>query len=128
MKTLLALALAVLALAACAPLPTDVRPVAGAPSLGPAGAVPDVLYERPSRPFVEIGVVDAQGVPGMTSAQLLARVREQARQIGADAVIVEDASRRTPPETRYNPATGGFDVTGGQTIPAFKGIAIKYRG
>ena len=46
---------------------------------------------------------------------------------GADAVILQDVSRPAPAMTRLNPTTGMYENTGGQLVPAFKGIAIKYR-
>jgi len=36
-------------------------------------------------------------------------------------------SRTTPPAQRLNPTTGMYDSIGGQVVPAFKGIAIRYR-
>jgi hypothetical protein len=87
----------------------------------------EVLNAAPSRPYEEIGVVDAIGEPGSFNAQLLERIKAQAQAIGADAIVVRDVSRSTGPQSRYDPATGAYLQTNGEVIPAFKGIAIKYR-
>lgn len=87
----------------------------------------DMLEQAPIRPYTEIGVIDAPGEPGALRAQVLAQIRDKARQLGADAVILTDQSRRAPTTQRLNPSTGYYETVGGQLIPAFKGIAIKYR-
>jgi hypothetical protein len=87
----------------------------------------DTLERPPSRAFVEIAVVDAPGEPGVLRAQLLAQILEKAQQMGADAVVLQDVSRTTPAAQRLNPSTGQYESIGGQVIPAFKGVAIKYR-
>jgi hypothetical protein len=127
MKTLLAVVLA-LGLAACAAAPvSDVMKLPDAPSLPPAVKLPEVLDQLPSGSYVRLADVDAKGVIGMSPTQLRARVLEQAQKLGADAVVLQDASTRTPAESKYNPATGGYDVRPGEVIPGFKGVAIKYR-
>jgi hypothetical protein len=120
-------ALLALALTACTALAPDVIKIEGVPSYAPAAFPPEVLEQLPSRAHVTIGIVDAKGAPGMTASQLLASIREQAQKLGADAVILQDASVRAPAESKFNPATGGYTVVPGQPIPAFKGTAIKYR-
>lgn len=116
-----------LTLAACTSLGPEVRKIDGAPSYAPAAFPAEVLDQPPSRAYVAIGIVDARGAPGMAATQLLASIREQAQRLGADAVILQDASVRAPAESKFNPATGGYTVVPGQPIPAFKGTAIKYR-
>ena len=119
--------LVLLLLAACAPLAPDVRRTEGTPTFPASAFPPEVLEQAPSRPYVQVGVVDARGVLGQTPSQVITRIREQAQQIGADAVILQDVSVRQPAESTFNPATGGFAVTQGSAIPAFKGIAIRYQ-
>ena len=119
--------LVALLVAACAPLAPDVRRVDGAPTFPAAAAPPDVLAQPPTKPYIQIGVVDAKGTPGMAPAQVVARIREQAQQMGADAVVLQDVSTRAPTESKYNPVTGGYTVTQGDPVPAFKGFALKYR-
>lgn len=63
----------------------------------------------------------------MLRTQALAQIRAKAQQIGADAVILQDLSRTAPASQRLNPTTGQMEATGGQVIPAFKGVAIKFK-
>jgi len=114
----------VLAAACASPQPEVVR--TGTQVYAPTTDV-DLLERAPTRPYTEIGVIDAPGEPGALRAQVLAQIRDKARQLGADAVILTDLSRRAPTTQQLNPTTGYYETVGGQTIPAFKGIAIKYR-
>jgi len=115
-----------LVLAACAPAQPDVVRPAGAPTFPPTQFV-EMLESAPSRPYQEIGVIEATGEPGALRAQVMAQLRTRAQQIGAEAVIVQDLSRTAPASTRLNPTTGQYESTGGQTIPAFRGVAIRYK-
>lgn len=121
----LAVLAAVIATACAAPQP-EVTRAAGAPVYPPSVTV-DMLEAPPARPYSEIGVIDAPGEPGALPSQVLAQIREKARGLGADAVILTDQSRRAPTTTQLNPTTGFYETVGGQTIPAYKGVAIKYR-
>ena len=111
---------------ACAAPQPEVTRAPGAPVYAPTINV-DMLDAPPSRPFTEIGVIDAPGEPGALRAQVLAQIREKARSLGADAVILTDQSRRAPTTQQLNPTTGYYETVGGQTIPAYKGLAIKYK-
>lgn len=121
----LAGALALL-LAACATPQPEVTRAPGAAVYPPTQFV-ELLEQPPTRPYQEIGTIDAPGEPGQLRAQVLAQIRSKAQQLGADAVILTDLSRVTPPAQRLNPTTGLYDSVGGQTIPAFKGVAIRWR-
>lgn len=126
MLTRLAMLLCICLLASCAPVQRQiVQPLPGT-SYPPTQNV-EVLDAPPARAYVQIGDVDAAGEPGAVRAQVLAQIRSQAQQIGADAVILKDVSRTAPEAPRLNPTTGTYEATGGQLIPAFTGIAIKYR-
>jgi hypothetical protein len=120
------LLLVALALGACAPSQPEVLRPEGSATYPPTQFV-EMLEAKPTRPYAEIAIIELSGEPGSFRAQVLAQIAERARQIGADAVILQDVSRTTPAATRLNPTTGMYDSTGGQIIPAFKGIAIKYR-
>lgn len=115
-----------LALVACAAPQPDVTRTTSTVTYPPTANV-ELLEQAPTRPYTEIGTIDEPGEPGALRAQVLAQIREKARQLGADAVIVTDVSRRAPTTQRLNPTTGFYDTVGGQVIPAFKGIAIKFR-
>lgn len=127
MTTLRLVALAgTLTLAACAVSQPDTTARAAGAAYAPTANV-EMLEQAPSRPYVEIGTIDAPGEPGALRTQVLAQVREKARQLGADAVIVKDVSYRAPATQRFNPTTGFYETVGGQVVPAFKGVAIKFR-
>lgn len=114
------------ALSACAPNQPTVTRAADSQTYPPTQIV-DVLDAPPTRPYTEIGVINAPGEPGALRAQVIAQVRDKAGQLGADAVILQDVSRTMPASQRLNPTTGQYETTGGALVPAYKGIAIKYR-
>jgi len=120
----LALLAATLVVACAAPQPDVIR--TSTQVYAPTTDV-ELLEQAPTRAYTEIGVIEAPGEPGALRAQVLAQVRDKARQLGADAVILTDQSRRAPTTQRLNPTTGYYETVGGQLIPAFKGVAIKYR-
>jgi hypothetical protein len=120
------LLLSIVAFQGCTPSqPEIVRPTGG--TTYPPTQFVDLLETAPTRSYVEIGTIDAPGEPGALRTQVLAQIRSRAQQIGADAVILQDLSRTAPATPRLNPSTGQYDNTPGQVIPAFKGIAIRYR-
>ncbi len=81
----------------------------------------------PYRPYVGLATRSAPDQPGALRAQVLAQIRSKAQQLGADAVILTDQSRPAPSTQRLNPTTGTYETLGGQMVPAFKGVAIKFR-
>ncbi len=113
-------------LCACASPTPQVASAVGNTSYPPTEYVA-MLDTPPTRAYEQIGVIDVAGEPGSFRSQVLAQVSQRARQMGADAVILQDVSRAAPPGTKLNPTTGTYETTGGQMIPAFKGVAIKYR-
>ncbi len=115
-----------LSLVACAAPQPDVARATPSSTYAPTANV-QLLEQPPTRPYTEIGTIDEPGEPGALRAQVLAQILEKARQMGADAVIVTDVSRRAPSTQRMNPTTGFYETVGGQVIPAFKGVAIKFR-
>ncbi|MEP7328361.1 MAG: hypothetical protein ABI777_04055 [Betaproteobacteria bacterium] len=115
-----------IALAACTASNPMVVRNAGVPTYAPTQFV-DVLEAPPTRPFLEIATINVPGEPGAARTQVLAQIRTQAALLGADAVILQDVSRQAPVVPQLNPTTGKNENTGGQAIPAFRGIAIKYK-
>ena len=112
--------------AACTPSqPEFVRP-ANSPSFAPTQFV-DVLEAPPARPYEEIGVIEVPGEPGTLRTQILAQIRGKAQAIGANAVILQDKSRMAPASQRLNPSTGQMEAIGGQVIPAYRAVAIRYK-
>ncbi|MBK9117535.1 MAG: hypothetical protein IPM22_18475 [Betaproteobacteria bacterium] len=115
-----------LALAACAAPQPEVVRATGAPQYPPTQFV-ELLDRAPDRPYTELGTIDVPGEPGALRAQVLAQIRTHAQQLGADAVILTDQSRMAPASQRLNPTTGTYETIGGQVIPAFRGVAIRFR-
>lgn len=113
-------------LSACTQVQPDVVRTAGAPVYAPTQFV-EILESPPARPYQQIADIDVAGEPGALRPQVIAQIRTKAQQIGADAVIIQDLSRPAPTSSRLNPTTGMYETTGGQLVPAFKGIAIKYK-
>jgi hypothetical protein len=115
-----------LLVSACAPLQPKVVLREGVPTYPPSRYV-ELLKIAPKQPYQELAVIEATGTPGMYSVQVQEEVRKQAQQLGADAVILQDLSRVTAPESKLNPSLGSYELIPGEIIPAFRGIAIKYR-
>ncbi|MCC6197671.1 MAG: hypothetical protein IT518_24750 [Burkholderiales bacterium] len=126
MRSLAVLLVVVFALGACASTQPDIVRRTGTQEFPPTQFV-EVLDSAPTRPYTEIGIVDAPGEPGALRSQVLARIRAQAALIGADAVVLQDVSRAAPAVPRLNPTTGTYDTASAPQIPAFKGIAIRFR-
>ena len=88
----------------------------------------ELLTSAPTRPFKPIAILetraDAAGVP---LPKLLESMRDRAASIGAHAVMPpDDVSETTPQGVIYNPWLGGYQTTGGATIPVLRAIAIRY--
>jgi S1-C subfamily serine protease len=78
--------------------------------------------QQPDYPYEEVGVVSAQkqartAFGSASVSQLLPLIQQQARQLGADAIIIRDASAYRAPS-----------LNGSLTIPAARvsGVAIRY--
>jgi hypothetical protein len=125
-RFVVALFMVSIVLSACTPSQPEVVRPSGQTTYSPTRFV-EMLEAVPARPYEQIGVIDSPGEPGALRAQVLAQIQAKAQQLGADAVILQDLSRPAPVTQRLNPTTGLYESVGGQTIPAFKGIAIKYR-
>ena len=69
----------------------------------PTGSVV-ILLKPPDKPYVEIAKLESRGIPGEPETSVLEDARERARQIGADAIIVEEsAGIYHPPVLMYDP-------------------------
>ena len=55
---------------------------------------------RRHRAYQQIGVIDVAGEPGAFRSQVLAQVAQRARQMGADAVILQDVKPNGSAETK----------------------------
>ncbi len=69
----------------------------------PTGSVV-ILLKPPDKPYVEIAKLESRGVPGEPETSVLEDARERARQLGADAIIVQDSGAvYQPPLVMYDP-------------------------
>ena len=106
-------------LAGCASQPSP-----GTASPASASTI-EVLTSMPAQPYETLGVLEDRDLPGTPASQVIARLVEQARRLGADAVILENRSERVPGQQRFDPATGQYVTEGGGVAPNFRATAIR---
>jgi hypothetical protein len=81
----------------------------------------------PTRAFLVIARLKAQGPAGTPSAQILASLEKRAASLGADAVIIRDESRNLPAQIQFNPSGGRYTSTPTQTVPIYSAEAIRWK-
>jgi len=133
-------------LAGCASVTTRVVEMNPAVRYPPTSNV-EVLFEPPQRPYVQIAVLEAEGVFGTGELELLEDMRERARALGADAIVRTESRQWYQPPTaiydpmydpffyprRYYPYSpyaapyGGYRWVGGGYYYTAKATAIKYQ-
>jgi hypothetical protein len=139
------LLVAAVLLSACATVHTHVVPLNPAVRLPPSQNV-EVLLQKPSRPYVEIALLESHGE---SEAELLNDARDKARALGADAVVKLETERvYHEPVTVYDPwydpfywghyryrpfpafphPWGPYRTIGGGYSYVLKTVAIKYSG
>ncbi|VVM07016.1 hypothetical protein MAMC_01399 [Methylacidimicrobium cyclopophantes] len=86
-----------------------------------------VYRKAPEGPYEKIAVLEATGQPDTPRSQLLGSIVEKARELGAEAVIVEDKSQPIGNPLVMNPTGGMYSVNPGmQMIPRFRATAIRF--
>jgi len=84
-----------------------------------------ILETPPSQPYRVIAQLETTGPAGESIPSLLENMRNEARQLGADAIIpVELTSKDIQPGLIYNPWLGGYQTIGGGRFPIVRGYAI----
>lgn len=111
-----------LCLAACAN-----QPEPNVQASANAAATIEILTETPTQAYETLGVLDDRDLPGTPASQVIARLVDEARRLGADAIILENRSEQVPGEQRFNPATGEYVTSGGGVAPIFRATAIRRR-
>jgi len=87
-----------------------------------------ILNEYPSEPYIVIAQLETRGAIGTSLPQILASMRDEAKTIGADAIIpTEDVSEQQQMGLMYNPWLGGYQTLPGGKVPVLRGLAIKYK-
>lgn len=80
-----------------------------------------------NRNFIEIAILESRGPVNMPTTELLADMREKAAEIGADGIIpTQESTIKQEGGIIYNPWLGGYQSTGGGSLPVLKGLAIKF--
>jgi len=76
----------------------------------------EVLFEPPIKPYESFAMIEARSytVPRATIPDLINELKNKAKNLGADAIIISNKA-------------GEVVYLGGQTAPTLNAIAIKYK-
>ncbi len=95
-------------------------------NFGPSNTV-RILEQVPNESFEIIARLETRGMVGQSIPSLLNQMRDEAKQIGADAIIpVEERQERQQQGIMYNPWLGGYQTIGGGTVPIVTSYAIIF--
>jgi len=86
----------------------------------------ELLLIEPTRPYEIIAIIEAEGVYGISTTQMMEKAREKAREIGANALFVTDNKEKyyTPQQVTNFDGTP-LTIPGGN-ITQIKILAIRY--
>ncbi|CAB4242806.1 conserved protein of unknown function [Methylacidimicrobium sp. AP8] len=86
-----------------------------------------IYRKAPEGRYEKIAVLEAGGTPETPRTQLWEAMVEKARELGAEAIIVEDRSQPIGNPLVMNPGGGMYTVNPGmQMIPRFRATAIRF--
>lgn len=84
-----------------------------------------ILEQPPEEPFEIIARLETRGTVNQSIPPLLNQMRDEAKKIGADAIIpVEERQERQQQQLMYNPWLGGYQTIGGNNVPIVTSYAI----
>ena len=87
-----------------------------------------ILNDQPTEPYIVIAQLETRGAVGTSLPQVLESMRDEAKSIGADAIIpTEDVSEYQQQGLMYNPWLGGYQTLPGGKLPVIRGLAIRYK-
>ncbi|KIE57728.1 hypothetical protein A946_11665 [Methylacidiphilum kamchatkense Kam1] len=86
----------------------------------------EVMYHPPKRKYVKIAELDTRSAEGTPKTQLISALVMKARELGAEALIVEDNSTTIGYPFVMNNTGGMYDTVPTRIVPAFHAIAIRY--
>jgi len=86
-----------------------------------------ILDRPPEQPYEVIAQLETRGAVGKTRPELLQSMREEAKGIGADAIIpTEEGREQLQQGIIFNPWLGGYQTIGGGQVPILRGYAIIF--
>jgi hypothetical protein len=87
----------------------------------------EIISTNPSKPYKQIGNVEATGNVDSEN-QVMEKLQEQARSLGAEAIILKSKEvKEKPLKYRFSPLLGDTYMEHGPSkIIVLKGVAIKY--
>lgn len=86
-----------------------------------------IINSVPDKPYHVIAQLETRGTVGQSIPLLLESMREEAKSIGANAIIPTEESREQIQQGLiYNPWLGGYQTIGGGSVPIVRGLAIVY--
>ena len=86
-----------------------------------------ILEQAPSVQYMTIAILETRGSVGYNIVDLLSQARDEARKIGADAIIpFEERQEYQQQQLFYNPWLSGYQTIGGGNIPIVKCYAIIF--
>lgn len=91
---------AILLIAGCASGPVEVTRLDEGKERAPSPSV-ELLREKPQRPYQEIARLEVRGRPGASRWTIHEQMREEARSLGADAIVTLSEQRRRQPAAPF---------------------------
>ncbi|TFE66050.1 hypothetical protein A7Q09_10485 [Methylacidiphilum sp. Yel] len=86
----------------------------------------EVMYHPPKRKYLKIAELDTRSAEGTPKTQLISVLVMKARELGAEALIVEDNSTTIGYPFVMNNTGGMYDTVPTRIVPAFHATAIRY--
>lgn len=84
-----------------------------------------ILDEPPKEPYLVLARLETRGTAGQAIPSLLNLMRNEAKKIGADAIIpVDERQERQRQQIMYNQWLGGYQTIGGNSVPIVTSYAI----
>lgn len=91
------------------PVGIEVTHLAGWAAYPPQPFV-QVLQSRPAGGYVPVARLSISGSSGLDRAQALAALQQRARELGANAIIVNDETEPATPQLTLNPSGGSYSL------------------
>ena len=86
----------------------------------------ELLLGEPTRPYIVIAIVEANGGLNVSEVQIMEKARKKAQEVGANALYIADNQQRyQPPQQVTNFDGSPLTIPGGYTTKV-KIIAIRY--